>query len=348
MPFPYFEGISTDFTGTWTSSRKRKAPDIAPKPAPCKSNAVPCPHDVTAIRSSRQLKEGKQQCPICLEDYFSTPHGRTTVTPVKAGCSHSFCRECLETYLSSNISCPLPWCKACLPLQPESCELCGAWQRDHSESLLVVTVRAEEMLGSIKDALRRLAHEDHFYKLPASAFKLILAHVRTTLKRYEWQFHAGIDLAELLDPFLLAIDAEAAHEYYGFELSAPTPFSSDFPPREHDADDYTPGEEPWIVAFFRQWALDYAEVNGEVREGWGDWSKNPEQESWDWPYKRIIAHKTGVDGQMEYLVKWVGQRYFPSWIQADQLDVAGRSIYDKAHGRASQKSKGPSRKRKRT
>jgi hypothetical protein len=244
-----------------------------------------------------------------------------------------FCRECIETHLSSSITCPLPWCEAELPLHPEACKLCAAWQRDHAAiGSMVVTVRAAEMLGSIKDALKRFAHEDDFYELPDATIKRILFHVRTTLKRYEWQFHSGIDLAELLDPFLLAIDVEAARKHYGPLLSAPAPNSAHFPPREHDPDDYAPGEEPWIAAFFRQWALDYVKENGEVKEGWGDWAKNPVQDTWEWPYKRIIAHKTNPDGRMEYLVKWVGQRYFPSWVQAEQIDAAARSIYDKAHG----------------
>tara|TARA_R110002003_G_scaffold288_16_gene18482 strand:+ start:8136 stop:8666 length:531 start_codon:yes stop_codon:yes gene_type:complete len=173
-----------------------------------------------------------------------------------------FCRECIETHLSSSITCPLPWCEAQLPLHPEACKLCAAWQRDHaSVGSLVVTVRAAEMFGSIKDALKRLAHEDDFYELADAIMKRILVHVRTTLKRYEWQFHSGIDLAELLDPFLLAIDVEAARKHYGPSLSAPAPNSAHFPPREHDPDDYAPGKEPWIAAFFRQWALDYVKEN---------------------------------------------------------------------------------------
>jgi hypothetical protein len=210
--------------------------------------------------------------------------------------------------------------------------LCAAWQRDQAAiDSLIVTVRAKEMFGSIKDALQRLALDDDFFELPKLARDRLYTHVRDTLKRYEWQFHSGIDLAELLDPFLLAIDIEAAREHYGPQLSAPSPNASRFSAREHDSDDYAPGEEPWIAAFFRQWALDYEQENGEAREGWGVWEKKTEQDSWEWPYKRITAHKTGADGQVEYLVKWVGQRYFPSWVQKGQLDRAAHSIYDQAH-----------------
>ncbi|KAI4629906.1 uncharacterized protein J4E87_003093 [Alternaria ethzedia] len=189
------------------------------------------------------------------------------------------------------------------------------------------------MLGSIKDALRQLAQDDDAYTLPKQAEKRLFAHVRTTLKRYEWQFHTGIDLAELLDPFLLAINIADARKHYGSELSAPKLEHTQFPPREHDPDDYPPDEEPWIAAFFRQWALDYEKENGEIKEGWGVWSMKADDEaSWEWPYKRIQAHKTGSDGRIEYLVKWVGQRHLASWVKREQLVAEARDIYDKAHG----------------
>ena len=352
MPFPYFENISTDFTGTWTSSRKRKAPSATKEqpapPAKRKANTPPCPHTMTVMRSSRQLAAEKEQCPICLEGYFSTPADHDKIIPVKMACSHTFCRECIETHLSSSITCPLPWCEAHLPLQPDVCKLCAAWQRDHAPAgQLVVTVRAKEMLGSIKDALKRVALEDDFFELPKTAKDRLLAHVRTTLKRYEWQFHSGIDLAELLDPFLLAVDIKATREHYGSRLSAPAPNASFFPPRDHDPDDYPPDEEPWIAGFFRQWALDYEEQNGEVKEGWGVWAKKTEQDSWEWPYKRITAHKANAEGRVEYLVKWVGQRHFPSWVQGDQLDSAARKLYDKAHGVVHPEREASSRKRRR-
>jgi hypothetical protein len=350
MPFPYFENISTDFTGTWTSSRKRKAvvPESHKPTAPAKRNpnGVPCPHTMTIVRSSRQLAAEKRQCPICLEDYLSALTEHSTVTPVKMGCLHIFCRECIETHLSSNITCPLPWCEAHLPLQPDSCELCAAWQRDHAAAgSLVVTVRAGEMFGSIKDALHRLALDDDFFELPRLARDRLYAHICETLKRYEWQYHSGIDLAELLDPFLLVIDIEAARKHYGPKISAPAPDAARFSAREHDSDDYAHGEEPWIAAFFRQWAVDHVQENGETKQGWGVWEKKTEQDSWEWPYKRIVAHKTGADEQVEYLVKWVGQRHLPSWVKKRDLDAAARKIYDNAHGVVHKSRAGSKRKR---
>jgi hypothetical protein len=353
MPFPYFENISTDFTGTWSSARKRKsvASDaVEPTlPAKRKANAVACPHTVTVVRSSRQLTAEKKQCPICLEDYFSTPGDHNKVMPVKMGCSHIFCRECIETHLSSSITCPLPWCEAHLALQPEECGLCAAWKRDHiaAESLMV-TIRANEMLGSIKDALKQLTLEDDFFELHKVAKERLFTHVRIMLKRYEWQYHSGIDLAELLDPFLLAVNIEVTRKHYGHRLSAPSPRPSYFPPREHDPDDYPQGEEPWIAGFFRQWALDYEKENGEAKEGWGVWSKKTEQDSWEWPYKRITAHRTDNGGEGEYLVKWVGQRYFSSWVQKEQLDSVARMVYDKAHGVTHRAEENAKRKRLRT
>ncbi|KAF2007249.1 hypothetical protein P154DRAFT_569137 [Amniculicola lignicola CBS 123094] len=91
------------------------------------------------------------------------------------------------------------------------------------------------MANSIGDALNELAEEHHFFKLPNSARAQLLAHVRAILEQFEWQYHPDADLAELLDPFLLAVDPE----YY------PLPY------------------ETWIVAFFRQWALEYENKNEE-------------------------------------------------------------------------------------
>jgi hypothetical protein len=223
---------------------------------------------MTIVRASRQLAAEKERCPICLEDYFSTPDEDTKIMPIKMGCTHIFCRECVETHLSSSITCPLPWCEAHLPLQPYTCELCAAWQQDHTAvGSLLVTVRFKEMLGSIKDTLKQLAHEDGFFELPKTAKNRLLAHVRDTLKVCEWQFHSGVDLAELLDPFLLAVDIKAVRMHYSPQLNDPAPSASHFPPRDHDPEDYPPNEEPWIAAFFRQWAMDYERENGEVREG---------------------------------------------------------------------------------
>jgi hypothetical protein len=228
-----------------------------------KSAAALCPHSMTVVRSTRQLAADKRQCPICLEDYFSAPDGRSKVTPVKMGCSHIFCRNCIEIYLSSSTGCPLTWCEARLPLKPDECELCEVWQKDHiSAGALVVEVRADEMMGSIMDTLEQLSHENTFYGLSKKYKGLLSDHVRATLTRYEWQFHLGLDLAELLDPFLLAIDPAASRRYYGPEFSAPTPTPSCFSPRYHDPDDYNPGKEPWLAALFRQWASDYEKENG--------------------------------------------------------------------------------------
>ena len=235
-------------------------------------------------------------------------------------------------FLSSNTGCPLPWCETRIPLQPDACKLCESWQRDRSPAdILVVEVRAGEMLGSIREALQQLEHEHTFYKLLMENKTLLFSHIQSTLKRYEWQFHPGLDLAELLDPFLLAIDPAAARKHYGPKLSTPTPQQACFPPRDHDSEDYRPGEEPWLAAFFRQWALEYEKLNGEVKHGWGNWEKKEDQESWEWPYKRIVAHKTTGEGHIEYLVKWVGRRYFPSWVKKEYLTPEAREVYDKAH-----------------
>lgn len=336
MPYPYFDGIPIDFTGILTFPRKRKAvvSEHAPPELPrlYKKTIVPCPHIVTTVRSTRQLAAEKTQCPICFEDFLSTPAGREKVNPVKLDCDHIFCKECLETHFSSSLTCPLR-CQNNLPLQPHDCTLCATWQRDHAAAnSLTVTLRADEMLPSIKNALEELALDDDFFRLTKKAKALLFRHIRNTLKRYEWQFHTGTDLAELLDPFLRQIDIDAARAHYGPKLSAPASDASRFPPREHDADDYPPGQEPWIAAFFRQWALGYEQDNGEIRAGWSVWERTQDQDSWDWPLKRIVAHTTNADGQVEYLLKWVGQRYNDTWEKKESVDLATRETYGKAHG----------------
>lgn len=286
-----------------------------------------------AVRSSRQLAAEKKQCPICLEDFFEAPTGRDCVAPVQMGCQHIFCRECIEAHLSSQIKCPLPWCEARLPLQPDDCYLCAYWERNKADSL-VVTVRAKEMTTSIKDALTQLTAEDELFNLSKKEKSRLMMHVRETLTRYERQFHSGIGLAELLDPFLLAVDQTRARAYYGAKLQAPAPNPSMFPRREHDPDDYPRGQEPWVAAFFRQWALEYEQENGEVKEGWGVAAKSEDGSdwSWEWPYKRILAHKTEVNGKIRYLVKWVGNRWPDSWVSREELGDAARRVYDEAHG----------------
>jgi hypothetical protein len=287
------------------------------------------------VRSSRQLAKEKTQCTICLEDFFDTLDGRERVVPVKMGCQHTFCRECIETHLSSNIKCPLPWCEVQLPLQPDDCHLCAYWEKSHA-SCLVMAVRPE-MASSIKDNLDQLAAESEEFQLSKEEKAKLMSHVRSTLKQYEWQYHSGVDLAELLDPFLLALNENAAREHYGAKLYAPASNPDIFSPRLNDPEDYPTGQEPWIAAFLRQWALQYEKENGEVRAGWGIWEKKIEKdasfdwESWEFPYKRIIAHKTEA-GQIKYLVKWVGNRYPASWLAADHLAHGAHEIYDKEHG----------------
>jgi hypothetical protein len=190
------------------------------------------------------------------------------------------------------------------------------------------------MANSIKDGLNQLAAESNFFRIPKIRKQRLMSHVRSVLTRYEWQYHSGIDLAELLDPFLLAVDQTKARAYYGARLGATVPDPTVFPPRVHDPDDYPAGQEPWIAAFFRQWSLEYEKENGEVKQGWGVWTKKSQCDStaWEWPYKRILAHKTETDGKVRYLVKWVGQRFPASWISREQLTEDAHMIYDKTHG----------------
>ena len=63
-------------------------------------------------------------------------------------------------HFSSSTNCPLPCRGAYLPLRPDACELFAAGASgDTPAGSLVMSVRAKEMLGSIKDALRQLAQQ---------------------------------------------------------------------------------------------------------------------------------------------------------------------------------------------
>jgi hypothetical protein len=137
MPFPYFGNISTDFTGVRTRPRKRKTllPGQLPletRPSKRRSSAASCPRFITIVRATRQLAVEKAKCLIFLEDYFDTPNCRDKVIPNKMGCSHIFCRDCIETHLSSSTKCPVPWCDAHLPMRPDVWGLCAAWTREYA------------------------------------------------------------------------------------------------------------------------------------------------------------------------------------------------------------------------
>jgi hypothetical protein len=101
----------------------------------------------------------------------------------------------------------------------------------------------------------------------------------------------------------------------------------------NDPDDYPAGGEPWVVGFLREWALEYTQGNGEVRQGWSAWDRKPDndQSGWDWPFKRITAHRENEADETEYLVKWVGHRYMPFYVQKDNLDDVSGEIYDRAN-----------------
>ncbi|ORY08747.1 hypothetical protein BCR34DRAFT_463408, partial [Clohesyomyces aquaticus] len=305
-----------------TSPRKRTPP---PEEAPPRNpRAGPCPHTVTAIRTRPQLAKANQRCPVCLEDYFDTPPSGFTIIPVKLACQHIFCRSCIETHRCNKLTCPFPWCEAQFPIQPGVCDLCAYWERAHCIEPLLLTVRAREMTNSIETALNELAETDSFFKISKLHKRRLLKYIRDTLFECEWQYHSGCDLAELLDPFLIAVDAAEVLAWYGRHLMAPAPNPRLFPVRANDPDDYPPGQEPWIAAFFRQWALEYEKENGEVKQGWGAWNMKrtttmnatpadaDSEDRWGWPFKRLIAHKI-EDGKTMYLVKWVGRRFAPTW-----------------------------------
>lgn len=301
-------------------------------PLAAKRATKPCPHTAILLRSTRVFRT--KQCDICQEKYFDTPEDGEEVIPVKLGCDHIFCRDCVESLRSCGMRCPWQWCAELAP-QPDCCKLCAYWLKAQGSSV-VVTIHASEMTASIRNALAELSDDDDYYKLSKQSTYDFLDHLRKTLRRFEWQYHTGTDLAELLDPFLVALDMEDAREYYGPGLCKPALDPSVFPPRENDPDDYPTGQEPWIAAFIRRWALDYEKEHGKAKEGWGEWArKSPDQspDCWDWMFKRIMAHRTEVDGTIKYLVKWIGKRFGDSWITREQIgDEAIWRKYDNAHG----------------
>ncbi|KAF2476348.1 uncharacterized protein BDR25DRAFT_339389 [Lindgomyces ingoldianus] len=300
--------LSPDPPKTWTSARKRISTrsDRTPETFPQKKRPGACPRTVATLRTSRQPVNAGQRCPICLEDYFDTPLGGSQVISVKL-----------------------------FPFHPDSCDLCAYWERAHIDEPLLLTVRAREMTRSIHDALIELAEDDDFFKLSKSAKSKLLNHVQQTLTKFEWQYHPAVDLAEFLDPFLLAVDTASAYAFYGLELKTPAPDAARFPPREYDLGDCSSGQEPWIAGFFRQWALEYEQENGEAREGWGEWAKKRERGSewsWDWPYKRIVGHKV-ENGKVLYRIKWVGKRFGESYVGRAELGNAKVwRVYDRVNG----------------
>lgn len=135
----------------------------------------------------------------------------------------------------------------------------------------------------------------------------------------------------------MAADSNKARQLYGPELTKPSSDPSFFPPRQSDVEDYPAGEEPWIAGFLRQWALEYEKDYGEMKEGWGEWSKKKGglAESWEWPVKRIITHRIQADESVQYLVKWIGRRFEDSWVTREELgDEAVWKQYDETQGLA--------------
>ncbi|KAF2659295.1 hypothetical protein K491DRAFT_591446, partial [Lophiostoma macrostomum CBS 122681] len=320
----------------------RKQPKTTTKKAP------PCPHSMSMLRSTRLLSAEKKQCPICYEQYFTKLPDGNEVIPVRMACQHTFCRSCIETHRSQDIKCPFPWCSAEFPIQPDSCELCAYWVRSNCDDL-VLTVRAHEMTKSIENALDEFCEGQKHFRLAKTHKRKLLTHVRRTLTRFEWQYHSGADLAEVLDPFLLAINPTDILNFYGKKLRAPAPDPSVFPPR-NDPDDYPQGDEPWIAGFFRQWALEYEKENGEDKYGWGVWSSKRKEEeemwSWDWPFKRIVAHRVDANGELVYLAKWVGngKRWPDQWINRSDFGDGTTALYDQAHGLSHASAKPKARK----
>jgi hypothetical protein len=206
------------------------------------------------------------------------------------------------------------------------------------------------MTKSIENALDDLGQDQKHYRLAKAHKRKLLTHVRRTLTRYQWQYHSGADLAEVLDPFLLAVNPAATAAFMGKKLRAPAPDPSIFPPR-HDPDDYPQGDEPWIAGFFRQWALDYENENGEEKYGWGVWThRSKEEDSWDWPFKRIIAHRIDSNGEVFYLAKWTGTRWPDQWVPKSNFVEDATRVYDQTHGLASasrKKRKAPAKSKTR-
>ncbi|KAF2109217.1 hypothetical protein BDV96DRAFT_604949 [Lophiotrema nucula] len=315
-----------------TTPRQRSVRQVQPLPPRKRSrnDISDCPHSLAIVRTRRGSVE--KECSICREPYGTTPAGGDIIVPVKLPCQHVFCQSCVEIHYCDKISCPLPYCTKEFPIQPETCSLCAYWAKENGVPLLV-TVRAAEMVTSIRKALKDLATETKLYSLSRPEMDRLMRHVKDTLTEHEWRYYSGNDLAEILDPFLLAVDQDAAYKYYGAKLVRPAPRGNAFPARTNDPDDYPAGREPWVAAFFRQWALEYERDNGEVKEGLGVPQKlhqrNPS--GGNWPYKRILAHKTEANGTVMYLVKWVGKRFLDEWVGKNQLCQEDRMKYDIDH-----------------
>jgi hypothetical protein len=90
MPFPYFENISPDFTGTWSSPRKRTAPapEATLPPPKRKKNAIPCPHSMTIVRLTRQI-EAEKSSAQCVWKTTSPHHPTAKKSPQCRWAAHT-------------------------------------------------------------------------------------------------------------------------------------------------------------------------------------------------------------------------------------------------------------------
>jgi hypothetical protein len=191
-----------------------------------------------------------------------------------------------------------------------------------SEAMMIALTVRDDIIEDILAELTELRNDSRFFYIPPAAKKALTKHWRTYLHNFGGQFHRSHDLAELLDPFRGAeIDHKEVLEVFdtGSLLQPmPDPVARGYlAPDILSANEFPNGVEPWISTVLRTtfWKMSDEEgievpvnSNGVYLRRHHPEDFVDEDGTWheDWPVKKILQHRFGVGGEVEYKVQWLG------------------------------------------
>jgi hypothetical protein len=285
------------------------------------------------------------ECPVCLEAYFSLRADDKKVTPVELHCNHLCCGPCLVEHFQNSPKCIYPFCTATAEITrlQDDCELCVAWSTSHGSqgaTKFAVMVEPKWMLTPLKDYFDDLARSYDECRMSKKNRAYLFDFFKNSLRQFEGHVFEAEDLAEILDPLLNVVDREAwLHSSFGRQVTQPTPATlPTLPVNARNATLYPNAEEPWVTTVLRVWSHDRLEEEGkemaldfdgyltqrQVRQGITEF---------EWPIKRILDHRVNADGGIDYFVQWLGYTLprFDSWVSRDEISVEAHEDYDAEH-----------------
>lgn len=228
------------------------------------------------------------------------------------------CRSCLVGLRATSPNCYFR-CPALLT-NPADCDHCHDWEATHEKHEPVLPPRMYNMIRCVRvdpvpmmeDLLEELEFLTGGYgglPLPPATRTALNDYMAERLYVVRGQLHHHRDLAVILDP-LRGADVDPQDARVTFQpVLEPLPMATSMGYRKPRTED-----EPWITTVFRtmtrRWNGDDDMASENSAYGHGD----PEADMtfdhngdvvWDWPVKRIVVHRFGADGQVEYWVAYV-------------------------------------------